>query len=128
MKTGYNACPEATQRDLCTVGESNRAGVRLTRYPVFPGITLIYRDIHAVSQEEEGVGDARVLEIRHCFEGRMEYTVGEDTTASPPATSPSRRSAHARGKRGFRPGTFTVSPSSSTLTARRDAFPAFWKT
>ena len=79
MTTGYNACPEATQRDLCTVGESNRAGVRLTRYPVFPGITLIYLDIHAVSQEEEGVGDARVLEIRHCFEGRMEYTPGEDT-------------------------------------------------
>lgn len=79
MKNGIGTCPEAVQPLMCLSGEGSTDRIRLTRYPVFPGITLIYRDIHAVSQEEEGAGDARVLEIRHCLEGRMEYTVGGDT-------------------------------------------------
>ena len=72
MRTAVEAAPAARP-----LGE--REGMTVTPYPVFPGITLVYRDIHAVSQEEEGAGDARVLEIRHCFEGRMEYTFGDAT-------------------------------------------------
>ena len=58
MRTAVEAAPAASP-----LGE--REGMTVTPYPVFPGITLVYRDIHAVSQEEEGAGDARVLEIRH---------------------------------------------------------------
>lgn len=79
MINGYPPCPKAGEERAYIVTENERNGVHVTRYPVFPGITLIYRDIHAVSQEEEGAGDARVLEIRHCYEGRMEYTLGENT-------------------------------------------------
>lgn len=43
-----------------------------TCYRVFPGMELIYRDIHAHSCREERGGGER-LEIHHCLEGRVEY-------------------------------------------------------
>ena len=44
-----------------------------THYPVFPGIELIYRDIHAAVCKEERGGAGERLEIHHCLEGRVEY-------------------------------------------------------
>lgn len=44
-----------------------------TRYQVFPGMELVYRDIHAhACREERGTAGER-LEIHHCLEGRIEY-------------------------------------------------------
>lgn len=45
----------------------------LTRYPVFPGMELTYRDIHARVCLEERDDRRELLEIHHCLEGRMEY-------------------------------------------------------
>ena len=45
-----------------------------TCYTVFPGMDLIYRDIHARSCREVRGGDR--LEIHHCLEGRVEYRQG----------------------------------------------------
>ena len=61
------------QHILCRGGE-----VKITRYPVFPGITISYGDLHAAAwvPEESAAGDC--LEISHCREGRMEYDRGED--------------------------------------------------
>ena len=44
-----------------------------TRWPVFPGMELIYRDIraHACQGRRDGAGER--LEIHHCLEGRAEY-------------------------------------------------------
>ena len=44
-----------------------------TLYPVFPGMNLIYRDIHARSCREDRGGPGERLEIHHCLEGRVEY-------------------------------------------------------
>ena len=44
-----------------------------THYPVFPGMELIYRDIHAHTCRENRGGTGERLEIHHCLEGRIEY-------------------------------------------------------
>ncbi len=46
----------------------------LTRYEVFPGITLIYNDVHMqeISVEETGKFH-QIFEINHCREGRIEF-------------------------------------------------------
>ncbi|MBR3294514.1 MAG: helix-turn-helix transcriptional regulator [Oscillospiraceae bacterium] len=50
-----------------------------TVYPVFPGIEIIYNDIHT-SRAEPQPGDASgILEINHCREGRVEYLIGEES-------------------------------------------------
>ena len=56
------------QRLPCRGGE-----VLLTRYALFPGISLTYRDVHAAAGET--AGEAGCLAIHHCREGRMEYSV-----------------------------------------------------
>lgn len=52
---------------------------RLTAYPVFPGIDLIYNDIHAdMRSQVQGAGKG-FLEINHCHEGRMEVQSGSES-------------------------------------------------
>ena len=56
------------QRLPCRGGE-----LLLTCYPLFPGISLTYRDVHAAAWE--AAGEAGCLTTHHCREGRMEYRV-----------------------------------------------------
>ena len=58
------------QRLPCRGGE-----VLLTRYLLFPGMALTYRDVHAAAWE--AAGEAGCLTIHHCREGRMEYSVDD---------------------------------------------------
>ena len=46
--------------------------IRMTVYPVFSGIDLIYHDIHASHYQLEGAQMTGMLEINHCREGRIE--------------------------------------------------------
>ena len=50
--------------------------VRITSYPVFPGIELAYHDVHAPSYRLAEQGAAGLIEIQHCREGRAEYCCG----------------------------------------------------
>lgn len=50
--------------------------VRITVYPVFPGIELAYHDVHAPSYRLAEPGAAGLIEIQHCREGRAEYCCG----------------------------------------------------
>lgn len=50
--------------------------VRITSYPVFPGIELAYHDVHAPSYRLAEPGAAGLIEIQHCREGRAEYCCG----------------------------------------------------
>ncbi len=50
----------------------------LTVYPVFPGIEIIYHDIHAHRAEVCPGGKTGLMEINHCREGRIEYRYGEN--------------------------------------------------
>lgn len=59
--------------------KGNVGEITMTRYPVFPGIDLIYNDIHAGISLANLVKDGRrLLEIDHCRDGRMECRVGKD--------------------------------------------------
>ena len=53
--------------------------LRLTAYPVFPGIELIYNDIHADLQMRPHDVGPDLLEINHCHEGRMEVQNGAES-------------------------------------------------
>ena len=50
--------------------------VRITAYPVFPGIELAYHDVHAPSYRLAEPNAAGLIEIQHCREGRAEYCCG----------------------------------------------------
>ncbi len=45
-----------------------------TRYSVFPGIDLVYKEICADTVPREGQANPHMLEITHCREGRLEYS------------------------------------------------------
>lgn len=47
-------------------------------YPLFPGIALVYKDVHARSCLFHRDTPPHVFEIHHCREGRMEGSAGED--------------------------------------------------
>ena len=53
---------------LYTSGEA-----AVTRYRVFPGMELDYRDVHARACRELRDGSGERLESHHCLEGRVEY-------------------------------------------------------
>ena len=49
-----------------------------TCYPVFPGITITYNDVHASYCQMGRAAETGLIEINHCREGRIEYQLGED--------------------------------------------------
>lgn len=50
---------------------------KFTVYSVFPGISLIYKDIHAFWFDPKIFKSQKLLEIDHCREGRAEFAFGE---------------------------------------------------
>ena len=68
--TSPNHC-EADPLRLFPDASGGEAAV--TRYRVFPGMELDYRDVHARACRELRDGSGERLEIHHCLEGRVEY-------------------------------------------------------
>ena len=57
---------------------SNETGeMLLTEYQVFPGIKLIYKDVHMHRYEYPSPEQENLLEINHCREGRYEHCIGK---------------------------------------------------
>ena len=52
--------------------------VTVTAYPVFPGIEILYNDVHATMRVMELAQEPKVIEINHCLEGRIEYQFGSE--------------------------------------------------
>ena len=50
---------------------------QMTVYSVFPGIALIYHDVHATHCQLNHSSAEDILEIHHCREGRMECRYGD---------------------------------------------------
>ncbi len=74
--------------------------LRLTAYPVFPGITLIYNDVHTDRLAGWPGSGGESLEIDHCREGRIEYEyAGESCFLAPGDLSVSRPGAGLRQTR-----------------------------
>ncbi len=59
-------------------GAGSAEKVRATSYSVYPGIELIYNDIHTDLPMEQHRGDG-FLEINHCHEGRIEIQSGTES-------------------------------------------------
>lgn len=75
-KEACPACGSYGSGEGCLVRGTDEA--RTTEYPVFPGISLIYNDIHArLPRISDEVLPETVFEINHCREGRMECRLGD---------------------------------------------------
>ena len=58
---------------------SEEGEMEMTRYQVFPGISLIYNDVHmARNLFDVSFEKGNMFEIDHCREGRMECQVGKE--------------------------------------------------
>lgn len=68
-----------SKNDDCEIYSlSDESGnAKFTVYSVFPGISLVYKDIHALRFDPELFKNERLLEIDHCREGRAEFSFGE---------------------------------------------------
>ena len=80
-KSMYGENIEVVSREsACTVYRMTDAPEesRITAYTVFPGIQIVYRDIHSpnclIRQKTTDV----ILEISHCREGRLEYEADDN--------------------------------------------------
>lgn len=80
-KSMYGENIEVVSRESdCTVYRMTDAPEesRITAYTVFPGIQIVYRDIHSpnclIRQKTPDV----ILEISHCREGRLEYEADDN--------------------------------------------------
>lgn len=74
-KTIYGSDIQIVSRDRdCTVYRiADEAGeVVMTCYLVFPGIELIYNDVHVQSCRIDKAETGSIFEINHCLEGRIE--------------------------------------------------------
>lgn len=65
--------------DDCTVyGLMDDTGdARMTCYHVFPGIDLVYNDVHIQRSTLDTAARGNIIEINHCREGRVECECGE---------------------------------------------------
>lgn len=61
---------------VCRLTDSDEES-RIIAYTVFPGIQLVYRDIHSPSCHILRKCPDGILEISHCQEGRLEYETGD---------------------------------------------------
>ena len=63
----------------CTVYRMTDAAEEtiMTSYTVYPGIELVYRDIHSPSCLIKRSRSDLIFEISHCREGRMDYEMGD---------------------------------------------------
>lgn len=59
--------------------KSDDGDISMTRYAVFPGIDLIYNDVHMARNISHVTGSSKnMIEIDHCRDGRLECQVGQD--------------------------------------------------
>lgn len=85
-----------------TVTGDGAEGTTLTSFQVFPGIELVFKDIHSRSCDVRMTGAARgILEIEHCREGRTECQVGEDFFYLAPGDISIRHTGNAGRKANF---------------------------
>ena len=90
--------------------------VRITAYPVFPGIELAYHDVHAPSYRLAEPSAAGLIEIQHCREGRAEYCCGGEHYFLAPGDLSVVRRAAIKGEVEFPTGhyhgiTVTLDPA-----------------
>ena len=81
-KTKYGANVRILQRsgDRVVFGyEETGDKLIMTAYAVFPGIELIYDDVHTESVYPQYGPGSGLIEIHHCREGRIEFRCGDDS-------------------------------------------------
>ena len=99
-----------------------------TCYPVFPGITITYNDVHASYCQMGRAAETGLIEINHCREGRIEYQLGEDYFYLAPGDLSVTLKDASPGEDRFPPGIITASPSTLTPRGRPTVCRAFSRT
>lgn len=92
--------------------------VTVTAYPVFPGIEILYNDVHATMRVMELAQEPKVIEINHCLEGRIEYQFGSEFYFLAPGDMSIARRGASGGMAGFPTGhyhgiTVTIDPDAA---------------
>ena len=104
----FGGLPQITRRGDggTTYHVRNPVGeIKMTCYSVFPGIDLIYNDIHAQKSLADISGNHRnLLEIDHCRDGRMECRVDEDSFYLAPGDISIHRLGNATREEAFPTG------------------------
>ncbi|MCD8357500.1 MAG: AraC family transcriptional regulator [Clostridia bacterium] len=74
-----NGVQVVSREDDCTVYslEDENGDARMTCYHVFPGIDLVYNDVHMQRSGMKPAVHGNFLEINHCREGRVECECAE---------------------------------------------------
>ncbi len=97
----------------------------MTAYGVFPGVELVYNDVHASRYALRTEGTAVLMEINHCREGRIECHYGDDFYfLAPGDMSVSRRTA-SRGPASFPTGHYHGITVTVDLKRAPDCFSCF---
>lgn len=87
-----------------------------TVYSVFPGIEIVYHDVHATACVMQRTRAPGCLEIHHCREGRIAYPYGDACFSFRRAIWRSCGARRQRPRRASRPSTTTASRCRSTGT------------
>lgn len=96
--------------DNCFHLENESGTGDITLYHVFPGIELVYNDMHMAYCNRHQRPAPHVMEINYCKEGRCECLFrGRHTAICPPGISPSVPCTTAHISLSFRPPTIMAS-------------------
>ena len=92
--------------------------VMMTVYQVFPGIEIIYNDVHASMFAMQRSQNADVMEINHCREGRIEYKYGDNYYFLAPGDMAVSKSSESGKEASFPTGhyhgiTVTIDPKTA---------------
>lgn len=105
---GSNTCRRAgclPASDGCTAVRVHNADGQytMTAYPVFPGITFVYNEAHIQSVPRETPERAAddIVEISHCREGRLEYSINGEVCYLEPGDLAIARTSSVSGESYF---------------------------
>ena len=97
-----------SRTDDCTVYRlENGAGyIDMTCYSVFPGIDLVYDDVHMHGNFRENAKPGNIFELNHCREGRFECEFEKGSCYLGPGYRPYLFRALQRRSREYPQGLF----------------------
>lgn len=99
-----------------------------TCYPVFPGITITYNDVHASYCQMAAPPRQDWSKSTTAARDASSTSSARTTSTLRRATSPSRSRTHRPVRIAFQPGIITASPSTSTPRGRPTVCRAFSRT
>ena len=100
---GTSACKKVQDMEFCECFHlENESGTgMITLYHVFPGIDLVYNDMHMEYCNKEQKPASSVMEINYCMEGRCECVFEQNEYGYTQITGWKRAGVHRFSKEGY---------------------------